>query len=262
MCVLEVLFSVSILRRLVQTFRGWWTMAAAAVPGRAIVAVSEDVRRRRIRIGVHDSADRQDTKCVHERTIRNCRKAPSAHNTRSDRGRIAYTIKYKTVCRLRRELWMNRGCFRHVVVGRYRVIAPLLLLFAFCYRRTDDSGYHGNETAVAVTTRHRHCGHTHCADPNVVGFVRELPPPWPALLLAAVARAATARRRRCGSWALAAPVFYNPSTEPPPTTAERPDDRGRTFRARPRGRRRRRRHRRRDAPVPPLRTLNSVPTRR
>lgn len=153
---------------------------------------------------------------------------------------------------------MNRGCFRHFVVDSI----VLLLLFAFCYRRTDDSGYHGE----------RNCGRgndapptlrTHCADPNVVGFVRELPPPPSlALLLATVACVVTHRRRRCGSWALAAAVFYNPSTEPPPTTAERPDDRSRTFRARPRGWRRRRRHRRRDAPVPPLRTLNSVPTRR
>lgn len=81
-----------------------------------------------------------------------------------------------------------------------------------------------------------------------------------AATAAAVARAAARHRRRCGSWALVAAVFYNSSTEqPPPTTAERPDDHSRTFHARPRGRRHRRR--RCDAPVPLLRTLNTVTTR-
>lgn len=98
-----------------------------------------------------------------------------------------------------------------------------------CRRR-----YHGDETAVAVTTRSG-SGRMIVPDPNVVGFVLELlPPPLPALL----PRCASARRRRrlprerCRrrsylryiciyiinvfflvSFSL---FFYNPSTAPPP----------------------------------------------
>lgn len=116
---------------------------------------------------------------------------------------------------------MNRGCFRHVVVGRYRVIAQLLLLFAFRYRRTDDSGYHGNETAVAVTTRHQHCGHIvptrmwwgSCENCRRRG-PRCCSPPSPALQLPAADVAARERWRR--------PFF---TTHRPSRRRRRPSDR-------------------------------------
>jgi len=62
-----------------------------------------------------------------------------------------------------------------VVWARARVVAPSA---ERCRRR-----YHGDETAVAVTTRSG-SGRMIVPDPNVVGFVLELspPPPLPALL--------------------------------------------------------------------------------